>query len=105
MILLQFNPVHGLYHGDLFFVTLVFINDILYNGIMLLVRDMNMSEQRTLTWQKRASEFKTFDVPEFRLFSAKSTIKIIVFFGLNDEANFGRVTKVANYDEADLINK
>ena len=64
-----------------------------------------MAKKRALTWQKCTCEFKTFYVPVFRLFPAKSTIVFLVFFCLDDKADFGRVTKVADYDEADLVNK
>ncbi len=103
--LLIFNSIHGLDDFQVIILRFILHNSLLDRRKVLLVREIDVVEERTLTGQERTSYFEGFCVPELRLLLLLNGVPGGVFFHLHDEPDLGGVTEVGDSKETELSNE
>ena len=90
------NSVQRLDNLKIFFVFFIFLYGCFYRSKMFLITHIYVVKQRTLSWQKGATNFKTFCMPILTLLLLDWSIKRHILFHLNYKTNFCTVTEIAH---------
>ena len=100
-----FDPVQRFNHLQVVFLLLVFENSCLDWCEVLLVTQVDMVQQWTLSWQECTSQLKRFRMPELGFFLFLRRVESLVFFHLNYEPDFCRVAEVGDCKAADFLDE
>ena len=83
------NTIERFYYNQVISYSFFFKNRLFNWSKMLLVREVNMVEERAFTRQEGASNFEGLGMPVFRLFMLDTRVIRRVFLHLEDESDFG----------------
>ena len=103
--LLVVDSWHRLYHLQVILIRFFLQNRLLHWSEMLLVRQIDVVEKRTLSWQEGAGNFERLRMPEFGLLMLQLGIPGGLFIHLEDESDLGGVTEVGDSQETHFRNE
>lgn len=83
-----FDAIQRFNHLQVVLLLLIFEDGCLNWRKMLLVAQIDMVQQWTLSWQECAGELERFRMPELRFLLLRWRVEALIFFHLNYESDF-----------------
>lgn len=99
------NPIQRFNNLQVIILLLVLIYCCFHGSEVLLVAKVDVVKKGTLTRKECASKFKWFGMPKLTFLLLHRVVKGWVFFHLNYESDFGRVTEVSYCEGTHLLDE